>query len=290
MTSRVALVTGASRGVGRGIAVGLGEAGWTVYLSGRGPADAGVPLGAAAEQVEAAGGTAVPVVCDHRDDEQVTALVERCVAEQGRLDLLVNNVWAGPGIDPADSQPFWERPLSDWDALVGLGLRSHVVASAAACRQMVARRSGLIVNISSFGARGYLHSVLYGVAKAGLDKLAADLAHELSGHGVTALSLWPGLVRTPALLSRGITEIAGIPVADGETPQFQGRVVHALADDPDVQRWSGATLVSAEVGEHYGILDVDGRRPRSLRSVFGGGPLFADPLRPPDSQREGTQP
>lgn len=286
MSGRVALVTGASRGVGLGIATGLGEAGWTVYLSGRGPADAGTPLADAAEQVRGAGGTAVPVVCDHHVDAQVTALVERCVAEQGHLDLLVNNVWAGPGIDPAGNQPLWERPLSDWDALIGLGLRSHVVASAAACRHMVPRGSGLIVTISSFGARGYLHSVLYGVAKAGLDKLTADLAHELTGHGVTALSLWPGLVRTPALLSRGITEIAGIRVDDGETPQFQGRVVHALADDPEVQRWSGAALVSAEVGEHYGILDVDGRRPRSLRAVFGGGPLFADPLQPPqESQR-----
>lgn len=276
----VALVTGATRGVGLGIATGLGEGGATVYLSGRGPLVPGSPLEQAADRVRAVGGCAVPVVCDHRDDQQVTALVERVVAEQGRLDVLVNNVWAGPRIEAATALPSWERPLSDWDPLIGLGLRAHFVATVAACRPMVDRRAGLIVSVSSFGARAYLHSVLYGVAKAGLDKMTADLAHELAGFDVTALSLWPGLVRTPALLARGTTQVAGVPVEEGESPEFQGRVVHALAADPGVARWNGAAVVSAEVGRHYGVLDVDGRCPRSLRSVFGGGPLFVDPLGP----------
>lgn len=271
MTPRVALVTGASRGVGQGIALGLGEAGWTVYVTGRGPASPGSPLAVTAEQVRAAGGEAVPVVCDHRDDDQVTALVDRCVAERGRLDVLVNNVWAGPVLD---SRPFWERPLDEWETLIDVGLRAHYVASVAACRHMVARGSGLVVTISSFGARGYLHSVLYGMSKAALDKMTHDMAHELLPHGVTVVSLWPGLVRTDALLARGIEQVAGVPVADGESPRFQGRIVAALADDPAVSELTGQALVSAEIAERYGVTDEGGRTPRSLRDLFGGGPLF----------------
>lgn len=271
MSDRIALVTGASRGVGQGIALGLGEAGWTVYVTGRGPASPGSPLATTTEQVRAAGGDAVPVVCDHRADDQVTALVDRCVAEQGRLDVLVNNVWAGPSLD---HRPFWERPLEDWDTLIDVGLRAHYVASVAAGRHMVARRSGLIVNISSFGARGYLHSVLYGMSKAALDKMTHDMAHELLPHGVTAVSLWPGLVRTDALLSRGIEQVAGVPVSDGESPRFQGRIIAALAADPAVSELTGQALVSAEIARRYGLTDEDGRTPRSLRHLFGGGPLF----------------
>jgi NAD(P)-dependent dehydrogenase (short-subunit alcohol dehydrogenase family) len=273
MSDRIALVTGASRGVGQGIALALGEQGATVYVTGRGPATPGSPLAGTADRIRSAGGTAVVVECDHRDDEQVTALVDRCVAEQGRLDVLVNNVWAGPGL--ADHRPFWERPLDDWDTLIDVGLRAHYVASVAACRHMVARGSGLVVNISSFGARGYLHSVLYGMSKAALDKMTNDMARELLPHGVTAVSLWPGLVRTESLLARGITEVAGVPVAEGESPQFQGRIIAALADDPAVSELTGQALVSAEIAERYGITDEDGRRPRSLRDLFGGGPLHA---------------
>lgn len=272
MTARIALVTGASRGVGRGIAMGFGEQGATVYVTGRGPITPDSPLAGTADQIRSAGGTAVAVECDHRDDDQVTALVDRVVAEQGRIDVLVNNVWAGPGL--ADHDPFWERPLTDWDTLIGVGLRAHYVASVAACRHMVARGSGLVVNISSFGARGYLHSVLYGVSKAALDKMTNDMARELLPHGVTAVSLWPGLVRTESLLARGIVEVAGVPVAEGESPRFQGRIIAALARDPDVSRLSGQALISAEIAAHYGLTDEDGRRPRSLRDLFGGGPLF----------------
>lgn len=272
MSGRIALVTGASRGVGQGIAQALGAQGATVYLTGRGPLDDGSPLAGTAEQIRAGGGTAVPVICDHRDDAQVTALVDRVVQEQGRLDILVNNVWAGPSL--LGHRPFWERPLDEWDTLIDVGLRAHYVASVAACRHMVARRSGLVVTISSFGARGYLHSVLYGMSKAALDKMTNDMARELRPHGVTAVSLWPGLVRTESLLSRGITEVAGVPVAEGESPRFQGRIIAALADDPDVAELTGSALVSAEIAERYGLTDEDGRRPRSLRDLFGGGPLY----------------
>lgn len=272
MSDRVALVTGASRGVGQGIALALGEQGWTVYLTGRGPVTPGSALAGTAEGIRTAGGTAVPVQCDHRDDDQVTALVDRCVREQGRLSVLVNNVWAGPALD---HRPFWERPLDDWDTLIDVGLRAHYVASVAACRHMVARGSGLVVTISSFGARGYLHSVLYGMSKAALDKMTLDMAHELLPHGVTAVSLWPGLVRTESLLARGVREVAGVPVTDGESPGFQGRIIAALAGDPAVSDLTGQALVSAEIAGRYGITDEGGRTPRSLRDLFGGGPLYA---------------
>jgi NAD(P)-dependent dehydrogenase (short-subunit alcohol dehydrogenase family) len=273
VSRRVALVTGASRGVGRGIALGLGEAGWTVYVTGRGPASPGSPLATTAEQVRAAGGDAVSVVCDHRDDEQSTELVDRCVAEQGHLDVLVNNVWSGPRIRPVEP-PFWERPLAEWDDLIGVGLRAHWVAAVAACRHMVARRSGLVVNVSSFGARGYLHSLLYGMSKAALDKMTHDMARELLPHGVAALSLWPGLVRTDALLSRGTEQVAGVPVAEGESPRLQGRVIHALAEDAALLQLSGQAVVTAEAARRYGLTEDDGHFPPSLRHLFGGGPLF----------------
>ena len=149
------------------------------------------------------------------------------------------------------------------------------VASVAACKVMVPRRSGLIVNVSSFGARAHLHSVLYGVSKAGLDKMAHDLAVELRPHGVSAVSLWPGLVQTELLLASGLRDVAGFAIADGETPEFVGRVVLALASDPELPARSGSSFVCAELAIEYGITEDDGRQPLSHRTAFGGGPFFA---------------
>lgn len=274
---RVALVTGGSRGVGRGIARGLGEAGWTVYVTGRGTPEGDTPLARAAQDVTDRGGVGHGRTCDHGDDDQVRELVDSIVAEQGRIDLLVNNVWVGPAVDPNVHTPFWERPVEDWALLVDIGLRSHYVAAHAAAQHMVAAGSGLIVNISSFGSRGYLHSVAYGISKAGLDKMANDMARELKPHGVQAVSLWPGLILTDSLLERGIESVAGVSVADGETPELQGRIIAALAADETLAERSGSAFVAAEAAAHYGITEEGGRSPRSLRDLFGGGPLF-DPV------------
>lgn len=271
---QVALVTGASRGVGRGVAGALGAAGWTVYLTGRGPAGTADPLGSAAAAVSAAGGSGHAVVCEHADDNQVQATLDRIVAEQGRLDLLVNNAWASPKGFAGFSEPFWRRPVDDWDSLIGIGLRTHYVASVAAARVMVEQGSGLITNISSFGSRGYLHSVLYGMSKAGLDKMAADMAVDLRDTGVTAVSLWLGLQQTERLLAAGIEEFAGFRIADAEQPEFVGRVIDAFARDPTARKSSGHTLITAELGARYGITNDDGRSPPSHREAFGGGPVF----------------
>jgi NAD(P)-dependent dehydrogenase (short-subunit alcohol dehydrogenase family) len=169
---------------------------------------------------------------------------------------------------------FWERPAGDWDALIGIGLRAHYVASCEAARIMVPQGSGLIVNISSFGSRSPFHTVLYGMSKTALDKMASDMAHELTGTGVATLSLWLGLIRTELILSLGMEDFNGFPLARAEDPTFVGRVIAALADDPALPRMSGSTVITAEYGRERGITNDDGEVPLSHRGAFGGGPLF----------------
>ncbi|MFT4200555.1 SDR family NAD(P)-dependent oxidoreductase [Gordonia sp. (in: high G+C Gram-positive bacteria)] len=257
---RIALVTGASRGVGAGVATALRDAGWQVYgTSRRGTG----PEGTVALEV------------DHADDEAVAAVFARIADETGRLDLLVNNVWASPPGFAGFTEKFYERPVSDWDSLIGIGLRAHYVAAVHAAQVMVPQGSGLIASTSSFGSRGHLHSVLYGIGKTGLDKMAFDMGHELEGTGVTAVSLWLGLIRTKLLLSSGLTEFAGFSVDKAEDPEFVGRVVAALADDPELPSLNGHTVVTAEYGAAHGLTNNDGTTvPDPHRAAFGGGPLF----------------
>jgi NAD(P)-dependent dehydrogenase (short-subunit alcohol dehydrogenase family) len=186
----------------------------------------------------------------------------------------VNNVWAMPADMTAFSDKFWQRPVGDWDSLIGVGLRAHYVASVHAARVMVGRGSGLIVNISSFGSRGYMHSVLYGMSKTALDKMAHDMGHELAGTGVSAVSLWLGLMRTESLVERGVESVAGFSLATAETPEYVGRVIDALSRDDELQRRSGHTFVTAELGADYGITEANGSAPPNHRAAFGGGPFF----------------
>ena len=252
LLGRVALVTGASRGVGRGVALGLHEAGCIVHASSRTVADADLPP------------EVVRTPCDHTDDAQVERLFARIDAEQGRLDLLVNSVWGGyermvEGGRFTWPAPFWEQPRWRWDAMMTAGVRAAFVASQLAAHRMVPMRRGLIVNISVWAARKYVGNALYGVAKAATDKLTADMAHELRPHGVAAVSLYPGLVRTEAVLAAGVFDLS-----NSESPQFVGRAVAALAADPDVLRWSGEVVVAAALALEYGFTDLDGRQPRPL--------------------------
>lgn len=270
----VALVTGASRGVGKGVATALGAAGWTVYVTARGGTGPEDPLGQTISEITAAGGAAVGVSLDHADDTAVEALFAQINAEQQRLDLLVNNVWAAPRGFGGFSDKFWERPVSDWDTLITVGVRAHYVACVEAAKIMVPQGSGLMVNISSFGTRGHLHSVLYGMSKAALDKMAFDMGHELDGTGVAAISLWLGLIQTELLMSLGIDEFAGFRLDEAEHPQFVGRVIDRLWRDPSLLENNGQTLVTAELGASYGLTNNDGGLPKSHREPFGGGPLF----------------
>lgn len=264
LDGRVALVTGASRGIGKGCALELGAAGAIVYLTGRTLEEGEAPLpgtiGATAAEIEEAGGRAVPVRCDHRDDAEVAALFARIEREAGRLDVLVNNAFQIPR-ELTSGKPFWELPLSNWDDMIDVGTRSAYVASAHAARRMVPAGSGLIANISSSGAVEYAWHVAYGVGKAALDRFTADAAHELRPHGVAVVSLWPGLVLTERLRPL-VGRTDHLDFEGAESQRFTGRAVVALASDPDVLRRSGRAWPSRQLADEYGFTDVDGRLPK----------------------------
>jgi dehydrogenase/reductase SDR family protein 1 len=271
LAGKVAVVTGASRGVGRGVALGLGEAGATVYITGRSVrgdiADGGVAgtIHDTADEVTRLGGVGVPVRCDHRDDAEVAALFRRVADEQGRLDLLVNSAWGGyenmvEGGDFTWERPFWDQPLRRWDAMFGAGVRACYVASQFAVRIMLGRRSGLIVAMSHWSGQKYKSNVAYGVAKAATDRMVSDIAHELRPHGIAAVSLYPGLVRTERVMQFA----QYLDLSNSESPQFVGRAIAALAIDPRIMDKSGQVLIAAALAEGYGFMDVDGRRPRPL--------------------------
>ncbi len=266
LDGRVAIVTGASRGIGKGCALELGAAGATVYVTGRSVSESDHPLpgtvGATAAEIDALGGTGVAVACDHRDDDAVAGLFDRVAAEHGRLDVLVNNAFIVTN-ELTSGLPFWEVPLSNWDDMIDVGTRSAYVASVFAARSMVPARAGLILNISGSGAQEYAWSVAYGVGKCALDRLTADTAIELAPHRVTVVSLWPGFVRTERIdlaVGHGLLPDT-LDVDSAETPRFTGRGVVALASDPDASRWSGQAVTVRDLAESYGFRDVDNRLP-----------------------------
>jgi len=272
LTHHIALVTGASRGVGKGIALALAEAGATVYITGRTVKDGKLDedlTGTIYQTAEAAaqlGGRGIAIPCDHRNDAEVKAAIQRILDEQGRLDILVNNVWGGYEFMEEDNgeftwfNKFWAQPISRWDAMFQAGVRAHFVASALAARAMVAQRSGLIVNISYWAGQKYQNNVMYGVAKAADDRMAKDMAHELLEHNVAAVSLYPGLVRT----ERVLRDAQYFDMSNAESPEFTGRAIIALAADPHVMEKSGKILVAAALALEYGFTDTDGRQPVPL--------------------------
>jgi len=254
LDGKVALVTGGTFGVGRGIASALGEEGASVFLTGRSVRD-GTHLGERTTGIR----------CDHRVDGEVTAAFERVAREARGIDILVNNVWGGyEGMVENGAftwtKPFWEQPLWRWDAMFAAGVRAHYHASQLAARAMVAGRRGLIVNISFWAAQKHIGNVAYGVSKAATDKLTADMAVELRPHGVAVVSLYPGLVRTEKVMEAA----AWLDLSNSESPEFVGRAVAALAKDPDVLRHTGSVLVAARLAAEYGFADIDGKQPRPL--------------------------
>ena len=271
LSGKVTLVTGASRGVGKGIAQGLGEAGATVYITGRTVVAGQAPGGIAgtiqetAAEVTRLGGKGIAIQCDHRDDAQTRAVFTQIQAEQGRLDVLVNNVWGGyehfyDGTEFWKESGFWTAPLTRWDAMFQAGVRTHFAASVMAAPLMIAQGSGLIVNISYFAAQRDDKGVAYGAAKAADDQMAACMAHELRPHNICSVSLYPGLVRTELVM---LAE-KYLDLSNSESPQFEGRAVAALAADPQIMEKSGQVLVAAALGLEYGFTDIDGRQPRPV--------------------------
>lgn len=255
LSESVAIVTGASQGVGKGVALGLAEAGAIVYATGR----------TVAEESFVDAGRIIPLRCDHTDDTQVDTAFRRVIDDHSRFDILVNNVWGGyenmiEGGEFTWPLPFWKQPLWRWDAMFAAGVRAHYVASVHAAREMVKQRRGLIVNISFWAAQKHIGNVAYGASKAATDKLTADMAHELREHNVAVVSLYPGLVRTEKVMEAA----AFLDLSNSESPQFIGRAVAALAADAEVMRKTGQVLVAAALAQEYGFTDIDGKQPRPL--------------------------
>ncbi|HEX3336429.1 MAG TPA: SDR family NAD(P)-dependent oxidoreductase [Jatrophihabitans sp.] len=274
----VAVVTGASRGAGKGIALALAETGATVYVTGRtrddGDSDLPGSVSTTVQQIDARGGTGVPVVCDHADDAQVAAVFDQVRDEQGRLDVLVNNAFTIPdGI--VAKRPFWQKSL-DQQKVLDVGLRSTYVSSYYAAPLLV-DGGRLVVNTSSFGGTCYMHGPAYGAVKAGVDKMAHDMAEDFRPFGVAVVSLWMGMLRTErteALFTSTDHRYAAL-TGHAESAEFPGRVIAALAHSPDRMVYSGRVLVGAEVAVELGVVDVDGRQPPSHRPALGSPPEFS---------------
>jgi NAD(P)-dependent dehydrogenase (short-subunit alcohol dehydrogenase family) len=272
----VAVVTGASRGAGRGIAHALGSHGATVYVTGRTAgtgesSDAGT-IDDTAEQVTAAGGRGIAVRVDHSDDEQVKAFFEQVEREQGRIDILVNNA-AIIRDEMMGRTKFWEEPLNVIDT-VDVGLRSSYVATVYAAPLILAQRNGLVAFTSSSGAVHYAFGPAYGVPKAGTDKMAADMAFDFQEFGIAAVSIWMGSLLTDRVrkIIASKPEKFGHILESAETPELTGHVIWALYNDPDRMTLSGQTVIGAELAVKYGIKDEDDRQPPSYRELFGVSP------------------
>jgi NAD(P)-dependent dehydrogenase (short-subunit alcohol dehydrogenase family) len=284
MTSHhsVALVTGASRGAGRGIAIALGSHGCTVYLTGRSEkvGDASLPgtIHETAQAVTDAGGRGIAVRADHRDDGQVKSVFEQIEREQGRLDILVNNACA---LHDQLTSPghFWEKPM-EIVGMLDVGLRSSFVASYYGAPMMVKQRKGLIIFTSASGSVHYVFGPVYGAHKSGMDKFAADMAVDLRDYNVAAISIWMGALLTERLKMIIASDPARFGHLEGttETPEFTGHVIWAIYNDPELMRVSGKTLIGAELGVQYGIRDRDGKQPKSYRDTHKVVPREQYPL------------
>ncbi len=279
LAGKVALVTGASRGIGRGIALVLAEQGATVYVTGRTvkegdyylPGTVGSTAAECTERGKDSGGSGIAAACDHGDDAAVAALFERIDQEQGRLDILVNNAFTLSD-DLLEPKGFWEKPLSNlemWD----VGVKSNYVASWHAAKLMARQKSGLMVAISGFAGTTYTYGVIFGTSKSAVGRMARDMAVELAPYNVASLTLWQGLTLTEKAvdnMARMADKMTtSITTMTGSTVEHPGRVIAALAADPEVMKRSGGEFITTELAMEYGITDVDGSVIPSARASRG---------------------
>jgi dehydrogenase/reductase SDR family protein 1 len=252
---RVAVVTGASRGVGRGVANALDDAGYRVFATGRSIASADLPSGIRR------------IACDHLHDEQTANAFAVVLREAETIDVLVNSAWGGYERMSEEGRftwpsPFWEQPTHRWTSMMDAGVRASFVCSSFAAKQMHKMGRGLIVNLSFWASRKYLGNAIYGAAKAATDKLTADMAHELRLYNVAAVALYPGLVRTEFVIEAARS--GAFNLDNSESPEFIGRVIAALDACANLMRYSGKAVVAAALARELGVLDIDGRSPEPL--------------------------
>lgn len=292
LTGKVAVVTGASRGIGKGIALVLAEQGATVYITGRTvregdyylPGTVGATAAECSERGKDSGGSGIAVACDHGDDDQVAALFAQVEREQGRLDILVNSA-TQLSEDLLEPKPFWEKPLSNLE-MWEVGMRSYYTASWHAAKMMSKQQSGLIVMISGYTGVTYTYGVLFSATKCTVDRIARDMAIELEPYNVATISLWQGLTLTEKArdnlakaAGKMTTSVAG---QTGSSVEHPGRVIAALAQDPEIMKRSGGTYITAEIADDYGVVDIDGRRIESMRARRGSplwGPIAENDYR-----------
>lgn len=271
LKGKIVVVTGASRGAGRGIALVLGEAGATVYVTGRSvresssrPELPGTTVDDTAEMVIARGGVGIPVRCDHTIDEEVESLFQKVEAEQGKLDILVNNVWGGYEKDPDGlfPGPFWEQPMWRWDAMFVAGVRAHYSASRLAARIMLPQKQGLIINTTFYDRGKYFQPLSYYLAKNAINQMAYGMGLELREHNIAAISLSPGWMRTEAVMASIAPNVEPSPeeYEQTESVEYIGRAVVVLASDPQVIKKSGQTWTVGDLAREYGFTDIDGRQ------------------------------
>jgi NAD(P)-dependent dehydrogenase (short-subunit alcohol dehydrogenase family) len=248
-----ALVTGASRGVGKGVATALQDAGYRVFATGRTIESSDLPSGI------------VRFPCNHVDDQQTSAAFARIADATPSLDVVVNNSWGGyermiDGGQFTWGLPFWQQPAHRWTSMMDAGVRAAWAVSARAVPMMLPQKRGLIVNISVWAAQKFIGNTIYGVSKAATDKLSADMAHELRPHGISVVSLYPGLVRTESVLAAASQ--GWFKLDNSESPEFIGRVIAALATDPRLSDRSGTVVVAAQAALELGVNDIDGKQPQ----------------------------
>jgi len=241
--------------VGRGVAIGLSAAGFSVFATGRSIDAADLPP------------SVVRLRCDHSWDGETAHVFERIAGAAQGLDVLVNSAWGGYERMMEDGQftwplPFWQQPPHRWHGMMDVGVRAAFVASAHAARIMISRRKGLIVNISYWAAQKYLGNTIYGMSKAATDKMSSDMAHELRDHGITVLSLYPGLVRTEAVIQAA--QDGWLDLSNSESPEFIGRVIAALSVEPNLIQRSGKVVIAAQIARELGVKDIDGKQPNPL--------------------------